>query len=130
MPQPTTSGEWKQLARRAALALRNHPHVHAVGVSGRQRAGKSTGEPVLVVLVSSKIPASELSADAIIPAEFEGVATDVVEAGRPRLAAAPPGATWGGPYDTDDGRHRPLRGGSRITGAAMSEFFGTLGFLA
>jgi len=125
---PSTDREWGELAREAALALREHPNVHTVGVGGRRRAGKPTGEPVLIVFVSRKVPPTELPTSALVPREFQGVPTDVVEAGRPRRAATVPGAQWGGPYDNDTGRHRPLRGGSRITGAAESEFSGTLGF--
>ncbi|HEX3480804.1 MAG TPA: hypothetical protein VHT91_37565 [Kofleriaceae bacterium] len=125
---PTSDREWTELAQRAARAFAAIPNVHSVGVGGRRRDNRPTGEPVLVVLVSEKLPRERLASHARVPAVFEGVATDVVQAGRPRLATAPAGATWGGPYDDDGGRHRPLRGGSRISGAAMKEFFGTLGF--
>lgn len=111
--------EYKQLVPRAMEAFRHLPNVHSVGIGGRERNGKPTGEIVLKVFVHKKATRDALAPDAIIPTEFEGVPTDVVEAPEPKLAsAAPPGAHFGGPYDKDEGRYRPLRGGIQISGAA------------
>src|SRR5262249_8481971 len=99
------------LVRRACAAFRHLPEVHSVGIGGRTRGGKPTGERVLVVYVTTKRPREELAPDALVPAEFEGVPTDVFQAPGPHLAAAVPGAQLGGPYSQDSGRYRPLRGG-------------------
>jgi hypothetical protein len=117
------------LARRAVAAFRHLPEVHTVGIGGRIRNGEPTGELVLKVFVSTKRPRSELSPDALVPAEFEGVPTDVVEAPSSQPAAAVPGAQLGGPYSEDSGRYRPLRGGVQLAGEHCFGK-GTLGFIA
>ena len=117
------------LARRASAALRHLPGVHSVGIGGRMRGGQPTGELVLVVYVSIKKPRSQLAPEALVPAEFEGVPTDIVEAPDPQPAAAVPGAQLGGPYPQDSGRYRPLRGGAQLAGEHCHGM-GTLGFIA
>ena len=122
-----SEAEYRALAQRAMAAFRSLPNVHAVGIGGRERAGKPTGEIVLKVLVDKKT--DELDPSERVPATFEGVPTDVVEAPRPRLALPPvPGATLGGPYTKDEGRYRPLRGGIQVMGSQFSGA-GTLGII-
>lgn len=118
-----------ELARRAMDALRGVPGVHSVGIGGRMRAGQPTGERVLKVYVSNKLPASQLAAGALVPPIVEGLPTDVVAAPSPALAVAVPGATLGGPYNQDSGRERPLRGGVQLAGESCYGK-GTLGFIA
>jgi hypothetical protein len=61
--------------------LLSKANVVGVGVGLRQRAGEITGEVALVVLVSKKIPATQLEPDDQIPETLEGVAVDVQEVG-------------------------------------------------
>src|SRR5437588_7474487 len=90
--------DYTDLVRRAVAAFRGLPGVHTVGIGGRERAGRPTGELVLKVFVSAKRSSSQLSAREIVPATFDGVPTDVVEAPAPKPAAASGGAKLGGPY--------------------------------
>lgn len=118
----------KDLVRRAVDAFRGLPGVHSVGIGGRERGGEPTGELVLKVFVSAKLPREKLSAKEMVPAEFGGLPVDVVEAPEPKLAVTVPGGTLGGPYDSDSSRLRPLRGGTQMTGASSCRV-GTLGFI-
>lgn len=126
---PPTDQELFAIARRAAKAFAGLPHVHGVGVGGRERGGRPTGEIVLKVLVDRKLPADQLASAARIPAAFEGIATDVVRAGRPRLRAAPIGYKPSpSPPERDMARERPLKGGTVIS-AEDDRSWGTLGFI-
>jgi len=57
------------------------PNVIGVGVGLREREGELTDEIVLVVLVTKKLPRTEIKADDLIPTEIEGVPVDVQEVG-------------------------------------------------
>jgi len=124
-----TEEEYKRVVPRAMAAFRDLPNVHSVGLGGRERAGKPTGEIVLKVFVHRKTAAESLAPDKRIPATFEGVPTDVVEAPEPNHPiAAPAGVALGGPYNEEEGRYRPLRGGIQLGGKAFGGL-GTLGFI-
>ncbi len=58
------------------------PHVQGVAVGLAKKDGQYTGEIAVVVMVDQKVPASELSADAAIPGELDGVLVDVQEMGQ------------------------------------------------
>src|SRR5882724_8043691 len=62
--------ELKELAAAQFLRI---PGVTAVGLGGRERDGKPTGEVVLKVFVERKRPAAELTPGQLLPPEFEGV---------------------------------------------------------
>jgi hypothetical protein len=116
---PQSDAELFAIARRAFQAFGHLPYVHAVGVGGRERNGQPTGEIVLKVLVTDKVPLESLPPDARVPAQFEGVPTDVVTCGIPS-----PGVVTGVPPMTpeqlanfDTRRLRPLRGGICLQGA-------------
>lgn len=59
-------------------------NVVGVGIGLRQRAGKQTAEPVIVVSVTHKVPLSQLDASDVIPRELEGVPVDVQAVGEVR----------------------------------------------
>lgn len=61
--------------------LMRKPNVIGVGVGLKKRHGMFTQQPALVVLVSHKIPDTDLTPDDRIPTEIEGVPIDVQEAG-------------------------------------------------
>jgi hypothetical protein len=117
--------EYFAIKRRAAAVFRKIPGVHSVGLGGRERQGQPTGEPVIKVFVLKKVPVSELAPDQVIPAQFEGVATDVVESGRDVLLSDPPPGGLLGTTFVDDARYRPLRGGAQIQGANRRNRRGT-----
>lgn len=102
------------------------PGVHAVGVGRKLVAGQMTDDSCIMVFVVAKKPAAEIPAAELIPAEINGVKTDVYECPIPRNLA-------GG--DTD--RERPLFGGVQVwpggvsrTGTSLPRGLGGLGTLA
>jgi hypothetical protein len=72
--------------------LMRYPNVVGVSEGTRMRAGKPTGEPVITVLVSRKLPPKALQRNAALPSEIGGVPIDVVEVGPIEALPAPAGA--------------------------------------
>ena len=58
-----------------------YPNVVGVTEGTRMRRGKPTNEPVIVVLVSRKVPRKSLTKASLIPSQTDGVPIDVVEVG-------------------------------------------------
>lgn len=81
-----------------------YPGVYHVAVGAKERGGKTTRELGFRVYVEQKVSQDQLAADAVIPAEIEGVKTDV---------NLPPRALPG-PGSGDDTVYRPILGGSKI----------------
>lgn len=115
---------------RAAKAFAGLPNVHGVGLGGRERGGKPTGELVLKVLVFEKVPSDRLEPGARVPESFEGLPTDIIRVGRPRRLAAPPIGYKPGPDppERDEARDRPLLGGTVIS-AQDDRAWGTMGLI-
>jgi hypothetical protein len=65
--------------------------------------GEPTGEPVLQVFVTRKLPREALAENDLIPGELAGKPTDVIESGRPTLSQHIPQ------------RFRPVRGGCSVS---------------
>jgi hypothetical protein len=65
--------------------LRSLPSVHAVGIGHKVVNGTTFDEIVITVFVAEKKPSSALASGELVPAEIEGVRTDVVEMPLPRL---------------------------------------------
>ncbi len=78
-------------AKHEARLLR-YPNVVGVTEGTRMRAGKPTGEPALVVLVSGKVPRKALPKSSLLPSELDGVPVDVVEVGPIEALDVPPRA--------------------------------------
>ncbi len=57
------------------------PNVIGVGVGLREREGELTDEIVIVVLVTKKLPRTEIEPDDLIPTDIQGVPIDVQEVG-------------------------------------------------
>ncbi|OQX65245.1 MAG: hypothetical protein B5M51_01250 [Anaerolinea sp. 4484_236] len=82
MPDETLSFEKVRAVKRAhEKALFSKPNVVGVGVGFRSRAGRRTDSMAIVVMVSRKLPASQLAAEDLLPQEIEGVPVDVQETG-------------------------------------------------
>ena len=81
-----------ELKERAAAEFLRVPGVTAVGLGGRERDGRPTGEVVLKVFVERKRPAAELTPGQLLPPEFEGLGVDVVELPEPSLEDGMPEA--------------------------------------
>lgn len=56
-------------------------NVIGVGVGLRRKGGETTNEPVLVVLVSQKMPKTQLADGDFVPDRIEDVPVDVQEIG-------------------------------------------------
>lgn len=56
-------------------------HVVGVGVGLAKKAGQLTQQVCLIVMVDKKVPLSQLAPEDRIPAELDGVCTDVQETG-------------------------------------------------
>jgi len=126
--------EYRALAKRAAEQLLKLPGVHSVGIGGRETDGQPTGEIVIKVFVTRKLPRGDVAAAALVPTEIEGVKTDVEECppfeesvGVPGQPPYPDDAQTYSQGDRD--RDRPVRGGTHLEGKGSPEY-GTLGFLA
>ncbi len=74
----------QEVRKKHQAALLRRPNVVGVGVGLRKRAGASTGEVALVVLVSRKLPQAQLAQEDQLPKEIEGVPVDVQEIGEVR----------------------------------------------
>jgi hypothetical protein len=90
-------------------------NILGVGLSERVLSGRPTGEEAVVVYVVRKAPPGEVEPSALVPTEYEGVPTDVVESGE--FVA-----------ETERGRHRPALSGLSLGHSAGG--IGTLGFIA
>ncbi|HSM58238.1 MAG TPA: hypothetical protein VK879_18940 [Candidatus Sulfomarinibacteraceae bacterium] len=82
--------EQERLARVQAVkrtheeALMARANVVGVGVGLVRRRGAATGDVGIVVMVSRKVPASQLAAADLVPRELEGVPVDVQAVGEIR----------------------------------------------
>jgi hypothetical protein len=91
--------EYQEILKVKELAegqLRSLPGVHAVGIGKKVIGGISLDEIVITVFVTQKKPLAALKADQVVPAEIDGIRTDVVEMPLPRLhfAANPNNLTF------------------------------------
>ena len=95
-----------------------YPGVHAVGIGPKITGGRRTDEPSIMVFLVRKRPPSELAPEDLVPAEIDGVKTDIIEMGIPRC------------YVTGDTtRARPLKGSTAVQARGASPS-GTLGCFA
>ncbi len=78
-------------AKHEARLLR-YPNVVGVTEGTRMRAGKPTGEPAIVVLVSGKVPRKGLPKASLLPSHLDGVPIDVIEVGPIDALEVPPRA--------------------------------------
>src|SRR6476660_7285815 len=100
---------------RVTAQLQHIDGLVGVAVALKQKGGMTTDDIVLGVVVKQKKPLTALSADQVIPAAIEGVATDVVEQ---RLAASA------------SKKERPVIGGVITKPKNNSLSYGTLGCIA
>lgn len=71
----------KQIAEKHEDEILCKSGVVGVGVGVKKKKGKALKKEAIVCLVQKKKPASELSADDLIPAMIDGKPTDVIEVG-------------------------------------------------
>jgi hypothetical protein len=124
-----TDDDLRRLHQDAEAALMRHAGVIGVGFGVKERGGQLTDEPAFRVYVREKKERAELDPADIVPATFQGVATDVLDACYLVKDAVESDAC------ADHITHDPLLGGITIavygwTPGAGLEAGGTLGFLA
>lgn len=109
--------EVRKIKARVQGRLFGLPGVHAVGVGHKLVKGQPISDVAIMVFVLKKKSLHDLAPDEVIPAEIEGVKTDVYESDLPRRHA-------------DDDKYRPIVGGCQIEagGPLGGGFGGTLGF--
>ena len=119
---------------RAAAEFRKIPGVTGVGLGGRERDGRPTGELVIKVFVRQKRPPGELTPGEMLPPQFEGIGVDVSilgEAHQEMASPLPPEAPEGKPQvpenDLDKTKYRPLIGGALIQSKLQGTSAGTGG---
>lgn len=94
------------------------PGVHAVGIGAKVVGGRQTDEAALTIFVVHKKPLDQLAAEHVIPAEIDGIKTDVIEMPRVKFLALP-----------DDDKERPLLAGTKMT-VNNTNYFGSIGCYA
>jgi hypothetical protein len=103
-----TLEEIKQVKNKVQSDLMKKKNVTGVGIGFKETNGKKTEELCLIVMVTQKVESSELSSKDLIPAEIQGIMTDVKAVGRivihksrkDRWRPAPPGVSIGHEYVT------------------------------
>lgn len=130
-----SDAEYTAVKDRALDRLFGLPGVVAVGVGGRERAGRATGERTIRVFVARKRPPGDLPEEQRIPAEFERVGTDVVDLGDPPpgpppgecALRGPTGSQPGTPSRLDMRKWNQLIGGAMVASAVDPKAPGTIG---
>ncbi len=111
----------RNIKKAAQARLLSIPGVHAVGIGHKIVNNQPANDIAIMVFVVKKKDASDISPEDVIPAEIDGVKTDVYESRAPR-------------HHRDDKLYKELVGGIQIEGVPQSTFFsdtfGTLGFFA
>ncbi len=125
------------IVRRPSDVLLKIEGVLSVAWAGKVTGGRDTGSPALSVTVIEKKPLSEVAAGQLVPAEIDGLRTDVVEADPAYLLQDDPNEDrdFKTGFEPDDQQLRPVVGGLRIRGESSRDFdrrpsFGTLGCFA
>ena len=72
------------------VPARPRSNVIGVGVGTKWRNGQPTGEPALVVLVTHKLERGQLSEADLVPAQVDGMQTDVLAIGYPLAGGGEP----------------------------------------
>ena len=121
-----------ELVQRACDILLKIPGVFSVGLGSKLVNGVSTGQLAFSILVLEKKPVATLAPHEIIPAEIEGLPTDVLESQPPRLIADEEQEDFDSGFTRDTAEYRPALGGIQIRGARSivpngAHTFGTLG---
>jgi hypothetical protein len=92
-----------------------YENIVGIGIAEREIAGSFASEPAIAVYVERKASSAAVDDVALVPQEYDGVPTDVIESGR----LLP---------QTGRGRYRPAQAGVSVAHHASTA--GTFGFLA
>jgi hypothetical protein len=75
------SDKIREVREKYTNELLRKTNVVGVGIGYKKKEGEKTEIPSLVVMVRKKVPLTELDPRDVVPAEIEGVVTDVREVG-------------------------------------------------
>jgi len=112
----------KEIHKAAIMAK---PNVVGIGAGYRRVRGKRTREVCIVTLVTTKLPRTALSAEALVPRELDGIPTDVLEVGEIRAYLTPKDRWRPAPAGVSIGHHKITAGTlgfvvrDRVTGARL-----------
>ncbi|MQA95425.1 MAG: hypothetical protein GEV11_12530 [Streptosporangiales bacterium] len=123
-PDPAEIRRVKQETEERLLAI---PGVNIVALGGKTTGGRETGELVIQVWVDVKRPLEDIPPEERIPAEIDGVKTDVYVGGDIVLVVDPPKGGLVRDGSMDDYRPRPALVGGVKCQAEGGPGEGTLG---
>ncbi|KIF03993.1 hypothetical protein PL81_21235 [Streptomyces sp. RSD-27] len=128
-----SDAEYVAIKDRALVRLFAIPGVVIVGIGGRERGGRATGERSIRVFVHRKLAREEVPSGELVPAAFEGVGTDVVDMAAPDPAPpacepqGPTGSPPGSPDRLDGRKYQWLVGGALVCSGVDTSRPGTIG---
>lgn len=88
-------------------------NIVAIGIGVKKVGGRYTDEVAIVVTVMRKVLTAEISSQALVPKEIDGIATDVIVGGRSTASMY-------------DGPFRPVKGGVSIGNSRSGSGTGTI----
>lgn len=102
----------------------DHPvsNVVGTGLGVKWKDGEPTGKPALLVLVTQKVSKDELPDDDVVPAQIDGLQTDVLAIGQPFAGQAEPAEVT---IELLARKSRPATGGFSVGHKAITA--GTIG---
>ncbi|RLC70829.1 MAG: hypothetical protein DRI52_06340 [Chloroflexi bacterium] len=84
MKEPISVERVKEIKAKYEQELLSKPNVVGLGVGYREVGGQMTDQVGLIVMVRRKVPLDQLAPQEVIPAQIEGIPTDVREVGEVR----------------------------------------------
>lgn len=81
MGEPVSVERVKEIKTKYEQELLSNPNVVGLGVGYLEVGGKMTDQVGLIVMVRYKVPPGQLAPQEVIPAQIEGIPTDVREVG-------------------------------------------------
>jgi hypothetical protein len=84
MEEPISVERVKEIRAKYEQELLSKPNVVGLGIGYLEMGGQMTDQVGLIVMVRRKVPLTQLSPQEVIPAQIEGIPTDVREVGEVR----------------------------------------------
>ena len=84
MEEPISVDQVRAIKAKYEQELLSKPNVVGLGIGYREVGGQMTNQVGLIVMVRRKVPRAQLAPQEVIPAQIEGIPTDVREVGEVR----------------------------------------------
>ncbi len=84
MEEPISVDQVRAIKAKYEQELLSKPNVVGLGIGYREVGGQMTDQVGLIVMVRRKVPRAQLAPQEVIPAQIEGIPTDVREVGEVR----------------------------------------------